>query len=1622
MPLAGFSPDVLLIAAAAQRVAYGEGRSSTRTFMDALGQSGWNPLTGLGVDARGFYIDDNAAAFAMVRGGTIIIGIRGSADPNDAVPSEDGLGWDIGSDWLSAAANPISYYENVQSFIRAVLDYAGSNYRIVVAGHSLGGQSALVATALDIQARINANQFQAEDVSIITFGAPGVPFAIDAGISSALESRILSFVNSDDWVPLDSIATFTQYYPGTRFTFHVLDDSGIGEGFDSSDDDVGNVVHSQSLYYQVVTDLGYAEWYTTWSASGSGLYALHSDFFYDPHDDFLLTQSQVSAAVLGLSGNDLIRRPATQAGTVFISGGVGNDTITGSDAVDYIDGGSDLDTLQGLGGNDHLWGGPGVDLINAGAGADFIYGGAGSDTAIFDHTLSAYALSREAGTGVYLVRHIATGDVDRLSSIEYLQFGPNAAPQAIGSFNWSGATSPPPPPPTVPPPSTPPPPPPPGDDYGNSAATAHAIAPGVLLAGRIETIGDQDWFAITLQAGVLYSFAMAGGSYGGVSQLPSPHLYLRDGAGEIVAHGSPVSTNSIFQFTPNASGVYYLQARAHGDLSTGTYGLSVVQIGSSPPPPPPPPGPVRLDLDAVEDIAEEDGPQLIYHVEYRGELTEDIVIGWTLVPTGDHPIDALDVAAMSGQVILRATDDDGHVTIRVTPQTDRVDEEDETFEIRIHVISGSATITDDDAWGTILNDDEGNILPHVDEHSNSFSGATIITEDTWTRGFITTPGDLDFFQVTLTGGATYELVIVGDDDTSLIDGDEDGFVSLSDPQAALYDANFNLIANVFFEENGARIEHLITPAITGVYYIAVREDGNNDVGQYFINPQVRIPADDFAGDVSTAATLAEGQFGLINNERPGDDDWIRVSLNAGQTYSFFAVLDQHLDSMTYTWPAWVGEVQVRLYNESGQQVASFAPGPISTQSNQLTFTPSTSGVYYFSVSSPSPFNYTNMEYRVGFEAITPQPTGQPIIVQPGPTAGVDLSFGHIRLDGPGNVAGVDSSALSVGGHFASGSAGSALRFDLQNLPREASAAYVQIYLSDAMWNGTGGYAPSTMILAAAGASWSETSSFPDLGRYWFNAWLAAPTGPGWYTIDITALYNQWQSGALANNGLMLLPVDLATVTNLFFSSDHADPALRPRLVIYERPPGQIVGTSAFETLNGTHQADAIQALSGDDLINALAGDDIIDGGVGADVIDGGDGYDTAAYTSSPEGVSVNLLANQTSGGHATGDSLLNIENLSGSAHADTLIGNSAANRLTGAAGADSIDGGSGVDVSVYTIASTSATWVRNLNGSWTVTAGADGTDTVANVEFLDFTDRDVFLDRAAQTFSGDGASDIVWRNAQGVSVIWSLTGATVAQTANTSLQAGNEWAIQGFGDFNGDGRDDFVWRNTNGVSVIWTMNGAAVGQSLNTSLQAGNEWAIQAFGDFNGDGRDDFLWRNQNGVSHLWLMDAAAAAGANTSLQAGNEWTVQAAADFNGDGRDDILFRTAGGTTVIWQMNGATVSQSALTSLQAGTEWAVAGTGDFDGDGRDDILWRNTTGVTVIWRMDGANLLQAAPTSIQAGTEWAIQSIGDYNGDGKDDILWRHTSGATVVWNMNAATVLSAALTSITAGNEWTII
>jgi Ca2+-binding RTX toxin-like protein len=134
----------------------------------------------------------------------------------------------------------------------------------------------------------------------------------------------------------------------------------------------------------------------------------------------------------------------------------------------------------------------------------------------------------------------------------------------------------------------------------------------------------------------------------------------------------------------------------------------------------------------------------------------------------------------------------------------------------------------------------------------------------------------------------------------------------------------------------------------------------------------------------------------------------------------------------------------------------------------------------------------------------------------------------------------------------------------------------------------------------------------------------------------------------------------------------------------------INGTDRSETLVGTDQSDTINGLGGDDFLFGKAGIDTLkggdggdelDGGAGSDTLDGGTGgfgVDTADYRTFNNGVTVNLLTGKAEDGTGT-DTLISIENVTGTNSGDSIIGDQVGNFLKGGGGIDFISANGGTD-------------------------------------------------------------------------------------------------------------------------------------------------------------------------------------------------------------------------------------------------------------------------------------------------------------------------------------------------------
>jgi len=205
----------------------------------------------------------------------------------------------------------------------------------------------------------------------------------------------------------------------------------------------------------------------------------------------------------------------------------------------------------------------------------------------------------------------------------------------------------------------------------------------------------------------------------------------------------------------------------------------------------------------------------------------------------------------------------------------------------------------------------------------------------------------------------------------------------------------------------------------------------------------------------------------------------------------------------------------------------------------------------------------------------------------------------------------------------------------------------------------------------------------------------------------------------------------------------------------------VSGSPFADTITGDAAANELLGLQGDDVLSGAKGKDTLDGGLGADHMEGGEDDDTylvddigdqvieiddSPLGPPPPGLGLEL--------GKIGDSVIAsisfalprfVENLTmaalagklggaGNALNNILVGNESDNSFNGGGGNDTIDGAAGIDTAEFSSLITNYTLTRSDTG-WVV-AGSDGTDTLTNIERLQFSGRKLALDLSPTEHGG----------------------------------------------------------------------------------------------------------------------------------------------------------------------------------------------------------------------------------------------------------------------------------------------
>ncbi|MBL8481324.1 MAG: Ig-like domain-containing protein [Rhodocyclaceae bacterium] len=450
----------------------------------------------------------------------------------------------------------------------------------------------------------------------------------------------------------------------------------------------------------------------------------------------------------------------------------------------------------------------------------------------------------------------------------------------------------------------------PGDDYAGTTATSGRLSVGGSVTGSIETRGDQDWFAVSLNAGQTVQLELQGaGSSQGT--LADPYMRLLSSSGSVLAtndNGGGAPYDAHITYTAATAGTYFVSAEAAGGTYTGTYRLSAggddflattattgqVSVGGS-------------ATGRVEVAGDQDWFAVTLNAGTSYTIREFAASGQTLADTFIRGI-------YNSAGVLQANtindDADGSLSSRVTfaPSVSGT-----------YYIAASGYGSDTGTYSVSVAS-QSNLAPQVTatiQNQIAPEGQAFAYRMPW-NVFTDPEGQQLSFRATLADGTALPSWLSFDPAAQIFTGT---------PGAGAGDITVRLTAT----DPGADLN----PATAA---------DNLSVSTTF-TISTPAAADDYAASYLTTGSVAPGASASGNIETANDQDWFRATLTAGQTY----VINLRGISGTGSLP------DTYLRGIYSYNPATNATTLMSGTSNddyggslysQVSFTPSTTGSYF----------------------------------------------------------------------------------------------------------------------------------------------------------------------------------------------------------------------------------------------------------------------------------------------------------------------------------------------------------------------------------------------------------------------------------------------------------------------------------------------------------------------------------------------------------------------------------------------------------------------------------------------------------------------------------------------------
>lgn len=438
-------------------------------------------------------------------------------------------------------------------------------------------------------------------------------------------------------------------------------------------------------------------------------------------------------------------------------------------------------------------------------------------------------------------------------------------------------------------------------------------ATGTFFNGVDGATQDFDWFAIDLVAGQTYRFAASSTQTDGIFIVG----YILDSAGQPL-DTSNTSAPGTRTFVAPEDGRYFVPVTLYAEqLVSRTYQVSaeaiepIEQLASDP-------GTAgRVEVGGstqgvISDLQDSDWYRVTLEADTRYKI--DLEAGGTATNTLPLAFIGGVFNAASNRVHGSTspfdTDPDSLASTTFTPDADG------DYFIQAFAAAG---------LGGTYTLSVSEVPPIVDDFPETFETTGRLVVGTDLTGEINPTGDVDRIGIDVVAGTIYAVEMLGK---------ATGGGTLSDPLIAhFFDESFTFIGGGDDDSgSGSNALAILAPTSTGTYFMDVRNVIPGRVGTYTL--RLSTIEDDFSNDASTTGTLAVGgtadgridySYHTTDHGYSIDSDWFRVSLEAGNFYSFR--IDEREDPSN---PYYVLVPQIALVDEDGNRLSDYYSYPYGT--------------------------------------------------------------------------------------------------------------------------------------------------------------------------------------------------------------------------------------------------------------------------------------------------------------------------------------------------------------------------------------------------------------------------------------------------------------------------------------------------------------------------------------------------------------------------------------------------------------------------------------------------------------------------------------------------------------------